>query len=60
MFVYIPLFVLDEIACVDPKECDYYCGASVGCSNIAYPKLVVELMPNGNILIFLVLSLYML
>uniref|UniRef100_A0A8C1DU03 Sodium/glucose cotransporter 1 n=1 Tax=Cyprinus carpio carpio TaxID=630221 RepID=A0A8C1DU03_CYPCA len=37
----------DEIACVDPKECDYYCGASVGCSNIAYPKLVVDLMPNG-------------
>uniref|UniRef100_A0A673GU22 Sodium/glucose cotransporter 1 n=1 Tax=Sinocyclocheilus rhinocerous TaxID=307959 RepID=A0A673GU22_9TELE len=37
----------DEIACVDPKECDYYCGTSVGCSNIAYPKLVVDLMPNG-------------
>uniref|UniRef100_A0A673N908 Sodium/glucose cotransporter 1 n=1 Tax=Sinocyclocheilus rhinocerous TaxID=307959 RepID=A0A673N908_9TELE len=37
----------DEIACVDPAECDYYCGASVGCSNIAYPKLVVDLMPNG-------------
>ncbi|XP_026130363.1 sodium/glucose cotransporter 1 [Carassius auratus] len=37
----------DEIACVDPKECDYYCGTSVGCSNIAYPKLVLDLMPNG-------------
>ncbi|RXN38397.1 sodium glucose cotransporter 1 [Labeo rohita] len=37
----------DEIACVDPAECDYYCGTSVGCSNIAYPKLVVDLMPNG-------------
>uniref|UniRef100_A0A672NB52 Solute carrier family 5 member 1 n=1 Tax=Sinocyclocheilus grahami TaxID=75366 RepID=A0A672NB52_SINGR len=37
----------DEIACVDPAECDYYCGASVGCSNIAYPKLVLDLMPNG-------------
>ncbi|XDV53996.1 hypothetical protein PO909_022377 [Leuciscus waleckii] len=37
----------DEIACVDPKECDLYCGTSVGCSNIAYPKLVVDLMPNG-------------
>ncbi|XP_072311469.1 sodium/glucose cotransporter 1 [Eucyclogobius newberryi] len=37
----------DEIACVDPKECQKYCGASVGCTNIAYPKLVVDLMPNG-------------
>lgn len=24
------------------------CGAAVGCSNIAYPKLVVELMPSGR------------
>ncbi|XP_012697786.1 sodium/glucose cotransporter 1 isoform X2 [Clupea harengus] len=37
----------DVIACVDPDECTKYCGASVGCSNIAYPKLVVDLMPNG-------------
>uniref|UniRef100_A0A673A6L7 Sodium/glucose cotransporter 1 n=1 Tax=Sphaeramia orbicularis TaxID=375764 RepID=A0A673A6L7_9TELE len=36
-----------KVACVDPAECDYYCGASVGCTNIAYPKLVVDLMPNG-------------
>ncbi|KAF7661797.1 hypothetical protein LDENG_00254790 [Lucifuga dentata] len=37
----------DEVACVDPDECMKYCGASVGCTNIAYPKLVVDLMPNG-------------
>ncbi|XP_032396153.1 sodium/glucose cotransporter 1 [Etheostoma spectabile] len=37
----------DEVACVDPDECETYCGASVGCTNIAYPKLVVDLMPNG-------------
>uniref|UniRef100_A0A673WM86 Sodium/glucose cotransporter 1 n=1 Tax=Salmo trutta TaxID=8032 RepID=A0A673WM86_SALTR len=37
----------DEVACVDPDECQTYCGASVGCTNIAYPKLVVDLMPNG-------------
>lgn len=37
----------DEVACVDPTECEKYCGASVGCTNIAYPKLVVDLMPNG-------------
>uniref|UniRef100_A0A671Y5Z3 Solute carrier family 5 member 9 n=1 Tax=Sparus aurata TaxID=8175 RepID=A0A671Y5Z3_SPAAU len=37
----------DEVACVDPTVCQSVCGASVGCSNIAYPKLVVELMPVG-------------
>ncbi|KAM4634440.1 sodium/glucose cotransporter 1 [Polymixia lowei] len=37
----------NEVACVDPDECNKYCGASVGCTNIAYPKLVVDLMPNG-------------
>ncbi|KAK7889148.1 hypothetical protein WMY93_024708 [Mugilogobius chulae] len=37
----------DEVACVDPELCQEVCGASVGCSNIAYPKLVVELMPSG-------------
>lgn len=38
----------DVIACVDPEECLAYCGTSVGCTNIAYPKLVVDLMPNGK------------
>ncbi|XP_047425968.1 sodium/glucose cotransporter 1-like [Mugil cephalus] len=37
----------DVVACVDPDLCQEYCGASVGCTNIAYPKLVVDLMPNG-------------
>uniref|UniRef100_A0A4W3KHZ0 Solute carrier family 5 member 9 n=1 Tax=Callorhinchus milii TaxID=7868 RepID=A0A4W3KHZ0_CALMI len=37
----------DEIGCVDPDVCEAVCGARVGCSNIAYPKLVVELMPVG-------------
>ncbi|XP_054896237.1 sodium/glucose cotransporter 1-like [Poeciliopsis prolifica] len=37
----------DVVACVIPEECQKYCGASVGCSNIAYPKLVVDIMPNG-------------
>uniref|UniRef100_A0A668TAR8 Solute carrier family 5 member 9 n=1 Tax=Oreochromis aureus TaxID=47969 RepID=A0A668TAR8_OREAU len=40
------LFV-DEVGCVDPDICQSVCGASVGCSNIAYPKLVIELMPVG-------------
>ncbi|KAM3603359.1 uncharacterized protein V6R79_020719 [Siganus canaliculatus] len=37
----------DEVACVDPESCESYCGTSVGCTNTAYPKLVLELMPNG-------------
>ncbi|NXX64959.1 SC5A1 protein, partial [Spizella passerina] len=37
----------DVVACVVPEVCQRYCGTSVGCTNIAYPKLVVELMPNG-------------
>ncbi|NXJ62121.1 SC5A9 protein, partial [Rostratula benghalensis] len=37
----------DEVGCVDPDICKKVCGAAVGCSNIAYPKLVIELMPDG-------------
>uniref|UniRef100_A0A672KG31 Solute carrier family 5 member 9 n=1 Tax=Sinocyclocheilus grahami TaxID=75366 RepID=A0A672KG31_SINGR len=37
----------NEVGCVDPGECMEICGASVGCSNIAYPKLVVEIMPHS-------------
>ncbi|CAH6790669.1 sodium/glucose cotransporter 4 [Phodopus roborovskii] len=37
----------DEVACVDPDICQSVCGARVGCSNIAYPKLVMALMPVG-------------
>nr|XP_033772914.1 sodium/glucose cotransporter 4 isoform X1 [Geotrypetes seraphini] len=37
----------DEVACVDPVICERVCGIKVGCTNIAYPKLVIELMPVG-------------
>ncbi|XP_018408517.1 PREDICTED: sodium/glucose cotransporter 4-like [Nanorana parkeri] len=37
----------DEIGCVDPKECMMYCGSEQGCANIAYPKLVITLLPVG-------------
>lgn len=36
----------DEIACVDPDECKKYCGSTVSCTNIAYPRMVVGLMPT--------------
>ncbi|TWW58866.1 Sodium/glucose cotransporter 5 [Takifugu flavidus] len=39
--------VSDSVGCVDPEECVRVCGAEVGCSNIAFPKLVIELMPSG-------------
>ncbi|XP_044512520.1 sodium/glucose cotransporter 1-like [Gracilinanus agilis] len=37
----------DKVACALPSECEAQCGTKVGCTNIAYPTLVVELMPNG-------------
>uniref|UniRef100_A0AAQ5Z1I0 Sodium/glucose cotransporter 2 n=1 Tax=Amphiprion ocellaris TaxID=80972 RepID=A0AAQ5Z1I0_AMPOC len=37
----------DEVGCVVPEDCKRVCGTEVGCSNIAYPKLVVSIMPNG-------------
>uniref|UniRef100_A0A4W5M3V5 Solute carrier family 5 member 2 n=1 Tax=Hucho hucho TaxID=62062 RepID=A0A4W5M3V5_9TELE len=37
----------DEVGCVVPEVCKQVCGTEVGCSNIAYPKLVVSVMPNG-------------
>lgn len=41
--------VSDSVGCIDPEECVRVCGAEVGCSNIAFPKLVIELMPSGEI-----------
>ncbi|XP_035219858.1 sodium/myo-inositol cotransporter 2-like isoform X2 [Stegodyphus dumicola] len=37
----------DEVACVDPEVCMAYCQNPAGCSNVAYPRLVLELMPTG-------------
>ncbi|XP_034954509.1 sodium/glucose cotransporter 1 [Zootoca vivipara] len=37
----------DTVACVVPETCFKACGTTVGCSNIAYPRMVVKLMPNG-------------
>ncbi|XP_021344911.1 sodium/glucose cotransporter 4-like, partial [Mizuhopecten yessoensis] len=37
----------DEVACVDPDICREVCDNPAGCSNIAYPKLVLELLPFG-------------
>ncbi|XP_051009217.1 solute carrier family 5 member 4-like [Acomys russatus] len=37
----------DMVACVVPSECVKHCGTAVGCTNYAYPTLVLELMPDG-------------
>ena len=37
----------DEVACVEGEVCEAVCDNEVGCSNIALPKLVVELLPLG-------------
>lgn len=44
----LSLIFVDEVGCVDPDVCQRVCGASVGCANFAYPKLVIELMPVGE------------
>lgn len=37
----------DEIACIGPDHCMAVCGSKAGCSNIAYPRLVMAVMPVG-------------
>lgn len=37
----------DEIACATPEKCDAICGNKAGCTNIAYPLLVLRRMPIG-------------
>ncbi|XP_068931057.1 sodium/myo-inositol cotransporter [Petaurus breviceps papuanus] len=37
----------DDIACINPEHCMQVCGSRAGCSNIAYPRLVMKLVPVG-------------
>ncbi|XP_067939359.1 sodium/glucose cotransporter 4-like isoform X1 [Watersipora subatra] len=37
----------DTVACADGDTCYAICGSRAGCSNIAYPTLVLNLMPLG-------------
>ncbi|XP_038078087.1 sodium/glucose cotransporter 4-like [Patiria miniata] len=37
----------DDVACASAESCKAVCGSEVGCSNIAYPRLVLELLPTG-------------
>ena len=38
----------EKVACAHPDECMKYCQNPGGCSNIAYPELVVNLLPVGE------------
>lgn len=40
-------FPLDTVGCADPDICERECGSRSGCTNIAYPDLVIEVMPAG-------------
>jgi uncharacterized sodium:solute symporter family permease YidK len=37
----------DEVGCVDPEASQRICQNPVSCSNIAFPKLVLGIMPVG-------------
>uniref|UniRef100_A0A8C2L9A4 Sodium/myo-inositol cotransporter n=1 Tax=Cyprinus carpio TaxID=7962 RepID=A0A8C2L9A4_CYPCA len=37
----------DELACIGPEHCVQVCNSKVGCTNIAYPRLVMNVMPVG-------------
>ncbi|XP_053521032.1 sodium/glucose cotransporter 1-like isoform X2 [Artibeus jamaicensis] len=37
----------DKVACITPSECEKHCGARTTCSPIAYPALIVGLLPKG-------------
>ncbi|KAK3783687.1 hypothetical protein RRG08_025311 [Elysia crispata] len=41
------IFFPDEIACSDPVSCEEACGNTAGCSNMAYPLLVLRKLPEG-------------
>lgn len=37
----------DTVGCANPDVCESVCGSRAGCTNIAYPDLVIEVMPAG-------------
>ena len=45
----------DEVGCVDPAKCMAICESRTGCTNIALPKLVLEIMPSGKLVFYLLL-----
>ena len=44
-----PVYFSDRVACSVPEKCMEICGSEVACTNIAYPELVLKLMPTGKL-----------
>lgn len=42
------MMYVDDVACADPELCKQICGNEVGCSDTAYARLVMELLPPGE------------
>uniref|UniRef100_A0A8C9YUS4 Solute carrier family 5 member 3 n=1 Tax=Sander lucioperca TaxID=283035 RepID=A0A8C9YUS4_SANLU len=41
------IFFADQLACISPEHCMEVCRSASGCSNVAYPRLVMFVMPVG-------------
>ncbi|CAJ1087372.1 sodium/myo-inositol cotransporter-like [Xyrichtys novacula] len=41
------VFFTEELACISPAHCMAVCGSAAGCTNVAYPRLVMSVMPVG-------------
>uniref|UniRef100_A0A8C0V377 Sodium/glucose cotransporter 2-like n=1 Tax=Cyanistes caeruleus TaxID=156563 RepID=A0A8C0V377_CYACU len=37
----------EVVGCADPQGCSRACGSALSCSNVAYPRLVLSLLPPG-------------
>jgi len=47
-FTYLLTSVLvDEVGCADRESCERTCELAAGCTNVAYPLLVIRLLPAG-------------
>ena len=55
--MYLSLSIAEEIACADPVKCEEFCGNKAGCSNLAYPMLVLRLLPNGKFLVLITMNI---
>eukprot|EP00794_Sanderia_malayensis_P006218 gene6218-6934_t len=47
----------DAVGCADPASCLHYCNNKFGCSNTAYPKLVLNILPTGAVGLMLAVML---
>ncbi|XP_030634866.1 solute carrier family 5 member 3a [Chanos chanos] len=37
----------EDLACISPEHCFQVCNSRAGCTNVAYPRLVMSVMPVG-------------